>query len=67
MTYLDIATYGFLMALLVRNIWVILYQLKEYKNIPLLAFYVFATISLSFRLVYLICYWSGNVILYNMS
>ena len=57
-SYLNLATYGFLVVLAVRNMWAILYKQKEYKNLPVLAFYAFALLSLSLRLAILLGMWT---------
>ena len=53
--YLLIGIYIILVALALRNIWVIVYKLKEYKNLPILMFYLFTIIAVILRLIYLIC------------
>ena len=60
------ATYGFLVVLALRNIWVILVKLKEYKNLPILAFYVFALLAVSLRLANITLMWTENPVLWNM-
>ena len=66
LTYLVIFTYLILVVLALRNILVILLKQKEYKNLPILMFYVFALIALSLRLTNLIWYWTGNPIFANI-
>ena len=43
------------------NIWSILYKQKEYKNLPILVFYVFTQIALTLRMIYTIFFWMQNV------
>ena len=52
--YLAIATYGFLVLLALCNIWVILIRQKEYKNLPILAFYVFTLLAVTLRTIFII-------------
>ena len=64
--YLVILMYIVLVLLALRNIWAILVKQKEYKNLPIFAFYAFSIIALSLRLIYLIGYWTGNPIFRNI-
>ena len=50
-------TYGFLVALTLRNIWVILFKQEEYKNLPIQMFYAFALIAVTIRLIFVILQW----------
>ena len=53
--YILIGIYIILVVLALRNIWVIVYKLKEYKNLPILMFYLFTIIAVILRLIYLTC------------
>ena len=53
-TYLLIGLYTYLFVLVTMNGWNILIRQKRYKTLPLLAFYIFAFITISFRIVVLI-------------
>ena len=61
-----IGTYFVLVALALRNIYAILVKQREYKNLPILMFYVFALIAVTLRPIYLICYWTPNVTMWNV-
>ena len=63
--YLETAMYCILVVLALRNIWVILVKLREYKNLPILAFYISALVTISLRLFYLLGYWTFNSVFYN--
>ena len=63
--YLIIATYGFLVLLALRNIWVIIVRLKEYKNLPILTFYIFAFLAVSLRMINLIWMWTEDPVVWN--
>ena len=52
--YLLIGLYTFLFVLVNMNFWTIIIQQKRYKTMPLMAFYIFAYLSISFRLTYTI-------------
>ena len=64
--YLILAIYGSLILLALRNIWAILLKQREYKNLPILAYYAFALIAVSLRLVYVIGYWTGAPVLLSI-
>ena len=64
--YLILAVYFFLIILALRNIWVILVKQREYKNLPILAYYAFAFIAVSLRPIYVIGYWSGAPFIQSM-
>ena len=64
--YLLMAMYAMLILLVVRNIWAILMRQGEYKNIPILAFYVFALLAVSIRLLFIIGEWTDMPIFTNM-
>ena len=55
--YLDIAVYAFLILLALRNVWAILVKQGEYKNLPIVMFYVFALIAIATRIICLFFYW----------
>ena len=57
--YMLIGLYMFLLVLAIVNIWTILIKQRRYKTLPLLAFYIFAVLSIAFRLTELIMI-SGN-------
>ena len=59
--YMVIITYGFLVILCLRNVWVILIRQKEYQNLPILTFYAFAIIAVTLRPIYIIWYWDVNL------
>ena len=59
--YMLIGTYGILVVLALRNIWIVILRQQEYKNLPILMFYVFALIAVALRLVYLIWFWSKDI------
>ena len=52
--YLVLATYCFLVALTLRNIVVILVKQREYKNLPILAFYFYSLLAVILRTIYVI-------------
>ena len=52
--YLLIALYTFLFALVNYNVYTILLRQQKYKTWPLLAFYIFTYMSITFRLIYLV-------------
>ena len=58
--------YGFLLVLVMRNIWAILVKQREYKNLPILAFYTYALIAVTLRLVNELFYWTPNVVVRNL-
>ena len=58
--YLVIALYGFLVLLALRNIWAILVKQSEYRNLSILAFYVFSLLAVTLRLVFVIWYWTSD-------
>ena len=65
MIYLDIAEYGLLLLLALRNIWKIVVLQGEYKNVPILMFYVLALLAISIRLINLIWINSNAPLIYN--
>ena len=64
--YLLIATYGVLLGLVLRNIYVVLLKQKEYKNLPILMFYCFALIAITIRLIGVIWFWKPLPIIVNI-
>ena len=64
--YLDILVYGLLVALALRNVWVILVRQQEYKNLPILTFYVYAVIALGLRFLFLIIGQTEKVIVFDI-
>ena len=52
--------------LALRNIWVILIRQKEYRNLPIQAFYSFALIAVSLRPIIIIGYWAPDAIITNI-
>ena len=64
--YLIIALYGFLLLIALRNAWVILYKQSEYKKILILAFYSFAILAVSLRLIIVIEAWTMKPFTVNM-
>ena len=64
--YLVIALYSFLVMLALRNIWAILVRQREYKNLPILSFYIYALLAVSLRLVYIIWRWTPSEIITNL-
>ena len=58
--------YVILVLLALRNIWSILIKQREYKNLPILAFYVFALFAVTFRPVFILGYWTGKPIYPNI-
>lgn len=65
--YLLLATYGILLGLALRNTWVIIVKQKEYKNLPILMFYIFALIAIFLRLLLMVCWWMINPIFWFIS
>ena len=39
---------------------------KEYKNLPLLMFYIFALIAVTLRPIYIVLYWTGMPFVSNL-
>ena len=67
MYYLDLALYGMLILLAIRNIIVILVMQREYRNLPVLAFYEFSFLAVSLRPAYLIGLWTSKYyVFYNI-
>ena len=58
--------YTMLVVLVLRNIWAIIIRQKEYKNLPILAFYMFALIAVSIRLFFIFGDWTDKPIFRNM-
>ena len=55
--YILIGLYTFLLVLGLLNFWNVIIKQKKYKSLPLLAFYIFAFIAISLRLIILIWYY----------
>ena len=64
--YLLMATYGFLVVLVLRNILQILVRQKEFKNVPILAFYSYTLLAVNLRLINVICGWTSNPVIVNI-
>ena len=64
--YTVIFLYAVLLALALRNVWLILVKQREYRNLPILMFYIFAFIALTLRLVFLLGQWTRNPMFQNM-
>ena len=62
--YLLILLYTLLFVLVNMNIWSILIKQSKYQNLPLTVFYVFAFMTILFRLIYLIfCFTSVKLVI----
>lgn len=61
--YLTILVYASVFALTCNNVWRILIKQREYKNLPILFFYVFALIAVPLRMLALIFEFSQFTIL----
>ena len=55
-----------LVVLAMRNIIAILLKQREYKNLPILAFYAFALLAVSLRTTIMVGRWTQNPIYSNM-
>ena len=64
--YLVASMYVALIVLNLRNVYAILIKQKEYKKLPIFAFYAFALIALTLRLSFIIGYWTGNPVFLNL-
>ena len=65
LVYVDVALYVFLLLLAFYNICkVIPKHYKQYKMLPIPAFYVFAVFALSLRPIYTIGYWTEDPSIY---
>ena len=58
--YLLIGVYGILIMIALRNILVVIVKQKEYKNLPILMFYLFALIAVTLREVKIIWQYKSN-------
>ena len=58
--------YVLLVALALRNIWVILIRQQKYRLLPILAFYAFALVALALRPIYMVGRWTSDPIFFNM-
>ena len=56
--FILIALYTFLFGLAIVNIWNILIKQKRFKTLPLLAFYIFASLTIILRLIFILIIWS---------
>ena len=63
--YLVIGLFMALLALCLHNIWSIVVLQREYKNLPIFLFYVFALIAIIIRIVWLLTFWIQNYALLN--
>ena len=63
--YLVIGLFIALLALNLHNIWSIVVGQREYKNLPILLFYVFALIAILLRMVWLLTFWIQNDAMLN--
>ena len=64
--YLVIGTYIFLICLALRNIWVIIVRQQEYKNTPILMFYLFALIAVTIRPINVIWAYTLDPTIWNL-
>ena len=55
--YLSIALFTVLLAITLRNCWVIFFKLRRYHNTTLLTFYVLVLLALTLRIETLIMFW----------
>ena len=65
--YCLIGLFFFLLVLVNMNMWNIIIQQKKYKTLPLLAFYIFAFLTISFKLVILIWYFEEKKVVFIIS
>ena len=49
------------------NIWKVIIKQKKYKTLPLLNFYIFAFLTVSLRLIYIIWCWTRSRFIYNIN
>ena len=64
--YLVIGTYIFLVGFALRNIWVIIVRQQEYKNTPILMFYLFALIAVTIRPINVIWAYKLDPTIWNL-
>ena len=65
LSYADVAIYGLLLLLALRNVWVVVPQhYKELKMLPSIAFYSFAVLALSLRPLFIIGKWTDDITIY---
>ena len=62
-SYVLLGLYLFLMVLVIVNIWTVLVKQRRYKNLPLLAFYIYAFFAIVCRLIYIIIDWSDDYLI----
>ena len=60
--YILIGLYTYLLVLVLMNFWNIIIRQKKYKSLPLLTFYIFASIAISFRLIILVLFYTNSII-----
>ena len=65
-SYIVIATYVFLIILALRNIFFIVVKQKEYKNLPILAFYCYSALAVTLRPIYLFWHWTNSPVFSNL-
>lgn len=64
--YLIFSLYILLVVLALHNMWVIVMKEKEYKNLPILMFYLYALIAIAIRPIYIVWKWTDNSTISNM-
>lgn len=65
--YCLIGLFFFLLVLVNVNMWNIIIRQKKYNTLPLLAFYIFAFLAISFKLVILIWYFEEKKVVFIFS
>ena len=65
--YILIGLYAFLFALVNINVFQIIIRQRRYKTWPLLAFYIFAYIAITFRLIVMIWMFEKSTGIYIVS
>ena len=65
--YILIGVYAFLFALVNINVFQIIIRQRRYKTWPLLAFYIFAYIAITFRLIVMIWMFEKSTGIYIVS
>ena len=56
-----------MLLLALRNVWVILVKQGEYKNLPILMFYLFSLLAITLRLIEIIWYWTPHAFVNNIT
>ena len=64
--YLLIGTYSVLVVLTLLNTWSIVLRRSEYRNLPILMFYLFGLIATSLRLIVIVIAWTPYPVMFNM-